>query len=186
MIQLPRRSVTRFFIPLIDVLTVLFCIYLLLPIVKTPGAADAASTDGNLLPLNPQERAELDRLRREVQSLRRPGGLTEAERQEILRLRQEKIETLEQRLAIRVLEIDADTGKLLYYDPERVPINTEAEARALIERKKREAPGRELYFLFLFPRKLTGFPEERQVKQYERWFEGVAHGFDNPRAKSSQ
>jgi hypothetical protein len=185
MIQMPRRSVTRFFIPLIDVLTLLFCIYLLLPIVKTPGEAEGAEgtvLEGNLTPLNPQERAELQRLRREVQALRRPGGLTEMERQEIQRLRQEKIETLERRLAIRVLEIDADTGQLYYYDPERVPINTEAEARALIERHKREAPGRELYYLFLFPRRLTGFPQGRQVEQYKRWFEGVAYGFDNPRA----
>jgi len=33
MIRLPQRSVTRFFIPLIDVLTLLFCIFLLIPLV---------------------------------------------------------------------------------------------------------------------------------------------------------
>ena len=33
MIQMPRRSVTRFFIPLIDVLILLFCIFLLMPLV---------------------------------------------------------------------------------------------------------------------------------------------------------
>src|ERR1017187_4625818 len=32
MIQMPRRSVTRFFIPLIDVLILLFCIFLLMDI----------------------------------------------------------------------------------------------------------------------------------------------------------
>ena len=40
MIQMPQRSVTRFFIPLIDVLTLLFCIYLLMPIVKPALAED--------------------------------------------------------------------------------------------------------------------------------------------------
>src|SRR5262249_55125131 len=33
-ITLPRRSVTRFFIPLIDVLILLFCIFLLMPFVS--------------------------------------------------------------------------------------------------------------------------------------------------------
>ena len=34
MIQLPQRSVTRFFIPLIDVLTLLFCIFLVMPLAQ--------------------------------------------------------------------------------------------------------------------------------------------------------
>src|SRR6266852_5028203 len=37
MIAFPRRSVTRFFIPLIDVLTLLFCIFLLMPMIKETG-----------------------------------------------------------------------------------------------------------------------------------------------------
>ena len=40
MIEFPRRSVTRFFIPLIDVLTLLFCIFLLMPLVKAKAEAD--------------------------------------------------------------------------------------------------------------------------------------------------
>src|SRR5439155_4759614 len=39
MIQFPRRSVTRFFIPLIDVLTLLFCIFMLMPMIKETGEA---------------------------------------------------------------------------------------------------------------------------------------------------
>ena len=38
MIVLPKRSVTRFFIPLIDVLILLFCIFLLMPFVSGPPA----------------------------------------------------------------------------------------------------------------------------------------------------
>ena len=37
MIQMPRRSVTRFFIPLIDVMTLLFCIFLLMPMIQSTG-----------------------------------------------------------------------------------------------------------------------------------------------------
>src|SRR2546421_228343 len=37
----PRRSVTRFFIPMIDVLTLLFCIFLLMPFVKSAGEEGA-------------------------------------------------------------------------------------------------------------------------------------------------
>lgn len=185
MIQLPRRSVTRFFIPLIDVLTLLFCIFLVMPFVKATGDAQdqaaAARAGGPLEPADPLARPEEpldgDRLaaeRAQVQTLER----------ELQRLRAEQIETLQHRLAIRVLEIDPDTGRLYYNEPEqRVEITSQAEARALIERQKREAPGRELYYLFLFPRRVTGYPQERQLKQYERWFEGVAHGIDNPRGK---
>jgi hypothetical protein len=179
MIQLPRRSVTRFFIPLIDVLTLLFCIYLLMPIVKGPAEG---STEEDSSPLNRVERAELERLRQQVKALQSPADVTEAERQELERLRTEKLEVLQQRLAIRVLEIDADTGKLFYYDPDPVEIKNEGQAHELIRRQKQEAGGREIYYLFLFPRKVTRFPQKRQIQQYERWFAGVAHAIDNPRA----
>lgn len=184
MIQMPQRSVTRFFIPLIDVLILLFCIYLLLPIVGGSGEKrdQATSTeDASSGALSALERRELEQLRGQAERRAAPA-LIEAERQEIARLRQEKIETLQQRLAIRVLEIDADTGKLLHYDPESVEIASEPQARALIERQRGQTVGRELYFLILFPHKRTGYPEERQVRQYDRWFEGVAHGFSDPRA----
>lgn len=187
MIRLPRRSVTRFFIPLIDVLTLLFCIFLLMPLVQATGdgpepvpgspAAEPAEPTATLRPQRGQvpggpgellqERLELERLRKEQEQLRHA-----------------KMETLQQRLAIRVLEIDADTGKLSYHEPEqRLEITSQADAQALIQRHLREAGGRELYYLFLFPRRVTGYPEERQVKQYERWFADVAHGFDNPRGR---
>ena len=44
MIQFPRRSVTRFFIPLIDVLTLLFCIFLLMPMIKETGEAQESNS----------------------------------------------------------------------------------------------------------------------------------------------
>ena len=131
-----------------------------------------------------QRRQELRRLRKEVRELQQKSALTETDRRELKHLQQEKAQPLERRLAIRVLEIDASSGKLFYYDPERVEISNEAIARATIARHKREAAGRELYYLFLFPRQVTGYPLERQVEQYQRWFSDVAHGFDNPKGAS--
>jgi hypothetical protein len=180
MIRLPQRSVTRFFIPLIDVLTLLFCIFLLMPMIKTPGEepiprpagpdviGDAAGAEKRSDSAGPEEKPKND---------------LDKEREELKRLQHERIEALQQRLALRVLEIDADTGKLYYHEPEqRVELTSEADAHALIARHRREAVGRELYYLILYPRRVTGYPEQKQIQQYERWFENVAHGIDNPRA----
>ena len=42
MIVLPRRSVTRFFIPMIDVLILLFCAFLLMPFSNRTDAGTAS------------------------------------------------------------------------------------------------------------------------------------------------
>jgi hypothetical protein len=175
--------VTRFFIPLIDVLILLFCIYLIMPIIKgSPDSPAGGSAEEAAVPLSERERQELGQLQKKVRELQQENRVTETERRDLERLKEEKQQPLERRLAIRVLEIDAATGKLFHYDPDRVEIPSEAVARAMIARHRRETAGRELYYLFLFPRKLTGYPEERQIEQYQRWFTGVPHGFDNPQA----
>jgi hypothetical protein len=174
MIQLPRRSVTRFFIPLIDVLTLLFCIFLLMPMV-TPAEGTAGT---------PADLARLQELEREVERLRRQGGeLTPKDRQELEHLRQEKTKALQQRLLIRVLEIDAGSGKLYVTDPERIEIRNRDDARDLIERdgRGRAAENRELYYLILYPRdRKSPYPLREQREEYERWFGDVAHGWDIP------
>lgn len=174
MIEMPHRSVTRFFIPLIDVMTLLFCIFLLLPVVKDapPAEAGAERAPG-------ADATEIEELRRRLSELE-GSPLTDRERQELETIRRARIDELQKRLAIRVLEIDGQTGKLYSYDPDPVEIASEAEAASLIRRHREQTGGRELYYLFLFPRKLTGYPQEWQRQQYERWFRGVAHGDDNP------
>src|ERR1700730_15594026 len=174
MIQMPKRSVTRFFIPLIDVMTLLFCIFLLMPIVE-PDSSSGSGSSG-----------ERDDVRYNGKGPGRRESLTEQERQDLEQIRQEKIKTLQNRLVIRVLDIDGQTGKLFCYGPERMEITTEGDAHQLIQRQKEEIdrlpPGgadKELYYLFLRPRN-SPFPLARQRKQYERWFEDVAHGFDDP------
>lgn len=187
MIEMPRRSVTRFFIPLIDVLTLLFCIYLLMPIIKpreegegdTPAETPLTAAERQeLRQLRAQQKtvAELERMQRELKSLQ----------EQLAKLRLENLDTLQKRLAIRVLEIGAD-GKLYYYDARRSQDRrTEVTANnvaALIRNQKQQAGGNELYFLILYPRITSGFPVfplRSQREEYDHWFAGVAHGYDIP------
>jgi hypothetical protein len=177
MIQLPRRSVTRFFVPLIDVLTLLFCIFLLMPMVK-PSGETGMSQIASL-------EAQLRTTQEELEKQRKEGGATENLQNELKRLREEKIKTLQQRLQVRVLEIDPNTGKLYYNAPERLEIRGEADARELIEKDQRNqgSDRRELYYLILFPRDpASPYPLRGQREQYDRWLAEVAHGWDIPGA----
>jgi hypothetical protein len=172
MIRLPQRSVTRFFIPLIDVLTLLFCIFLVLPLADPSAEADPASEE------------RLRSLEQEVQQLRQARGeVPERLRAELERLRKEKGKALEKRLAVRVLEIDTETGQLFYRDPDRLQIDDEAVARTLIDHDRRMlgVSPRELYYLILYPRDPhSSKPTRKQREQYDRWFSGVALGYDIP------
>jgi hypothetical protein len=173
MIQFPRRSVTRFFIPLIDVLLLLFCIFLLMPLVK--GGNESVAEETNVVR---QERVrkleeELERLRRQLRDT--PQDV----RTELEKLRQEKIQTLQDKLAIRVLEIDAANGKLAYRDPERVEIDTQAKATEMMEQDRAQRGKREMYYLILYPRDpASPYPLREQRERYERWFASAAHGWD--------
>ncbi len=177
MIQMPHRSVTRFFVPMIDVLTLLFCIYLLMPMV-----ADAPGSE-----TEPQRLAREERLRNLEKELahREPfgAGVPAQLREEIERLRREKIETLQKRLWVRVLEIDDKTGKLYYRNPERVEIRDQADANKLIDldRVQQGVAKRDLYYLILYPRdRSSPYPTREQRQRYDRWFQGVALGYDVP------
>jgi hypothetical protein len=176
MIQMPQRSVTRFFIPMIDVLTLLFCIYLLMPMVAPADPEEEA-----------QRREREEKLRSLEAELARKGVVGEEVparlREEIERLRKEKVQALQTRLSVRVLEIDAETGKLYYRDPDRVEVRSQEDARKLIERDRSQqgVATRELYYLILYPRDpRSAYPTNEQRKRYDRWFEGVARGYDIP------
>jgi hypothetical protein len=177
MIRLPQRSVTRFFIPLIDVLTLMFCIFLLLPLVQPAGeGADAGSS---------AREERLRQLEREVERLRKEGAdLPKEKLDQLAELRKATGKALQERLAVRVLEIDSLTGRLYYHDPQRVEVRDQADARALIDRDRRERAEsrRELYYLILYPRDpASPYPTRGQREKYDRWFEGVALGYDVPR-----
>ncbi len=174
MIEMPSRSITRFFIPMIDVLTLLFCIYLLMPI--------ASAEDGE----DPADRAEAERRLRELEAAAgaKAGPLDAKLRDELERLRKERIEALRQRLSLRVLEVDGKTGDLFYRDPDPVPIGGPADARKLISRDREAVgPARELYYVILAPRDRTAaHPTREEADRFRDWFAGVALGFDYPGA----
>ena len=171
MIQMPRRSVTRFFIPLIDVLTLLFCIYLLMPLVKKTGDGEPAGSQGSgTTPVGVEKEPEKEK---------EPAALLEQERFELERLRREKIELLKQRLSVQVLEIDGKDGRLFHRGADKVEVASQADVADLIGRNKKEAGPRELYYLFLYPSRGSGYPEQGQVLKYRKWFQGVAHNLDD-------
>ena len=181
MIELPKRSVTRFFIPLIDVLTLLFCVFLLMPVVQP---SDAANTGDN-----GATAAKLRQLEEELAQIHAQGGDTRKLQEELERLRKQLGKSIKDRLAVRVLEIDGKTGKLSYQrrDPNGgvtgITIDTQTDASALIDldRRERGVGQRELYYLILYPRDLkSSHPTNDEYKKYQRWFEGVALGFDVP------
>lgn len=167
MIQLPRRSVTRFFIPLIDVLTLLFCIFLLMPVMKQ--ASDAEAREAK--PDSPIDRAAWEK-----------------DRRELAWLKIELSKPIAERLYVKVLEIDGKTGKLYFRDGERQEIATSAQAKDLIARHQQEAGSLQVYYLFLYPYRergqpVAGFPSGKQFALYNEWFVDVPHDFDMPGKK---
>ncbi|MGL4552857.1 MAG: hypothetical protein ACRC33_16900 [Gemmataceae bacterium] len=175
MIRMPPRSITRFFIPMIDVLTLLFCIYLLMPIAQDPDGADT-----------PEDQAARElRLRElEAEAARRGAGddLPAKMREELERLKKMSAEALRQRLTVRVLEVDEKTGKLYYREPDRIEVAGPADARKLIARdREAQGPQKELYYLILCPRDRTSvFPTREDRMNYRQWFDGIALGYDEP------
>jgi biopolymer transport protein ExbD len=165
-IKLPRRSVTRFFVPLIDVLILLFCIFLLMPFVSTPAEApETKEPPKTPLPEN-------------VRDLQRE--LTEA-RDRLARMEKASQARLADRLSVRVLQIDRKDGTLYYFDPDRQEIRTEADVLKLIARQKTLASSaggvKDVLFLILYPQEASGFPTKKQEEQIHDWFRDVPHKF---------
>ncbi len=176
MIEMPRRSVTRFFIPLIDVLTLMFCIFLIMPMVKPSedtGFGRAAREERIR-----QLEAELERAKKQGKSL------STSQEEELKKLREELARTLQQRLVIRVLQIDPQTGRLFYYDDnkKKVFLDSRQTADALIDADRRsQGSNHEMYYLILYPRDAnTIYPLVEDRERFDQWFGGVPHGYDVP------
>jgi hypothetical protein len=187
MIHMPHRSVTRFFIPLIDVLLLLFSIFLIMPALSEEKGSEGQTR----ATMTPEEMADtLESLQRELrrkseeleryQNLQQPLQEIEKMRAELERLRKEKEQALKRSTFVRVLDIDGKTGKLSFFDPANLdnpvtPVHNEKAARALIARHKKEAGERLLYYYFLMPRPVTGYPTQEDEARYKAWFAGVAN-----------
>ncbi len=170
MITQPRRAVTRFFIPLIDVLILLFCIFLLMPFVSGPPSAEPV--DAKTPPKEP--------LPENVRDLQRE--LTEA-RDRIKRMEKAAQARIADRLSVRVLYIDRKDGTLYFFDQDRrQEIRTEVDAQRLIDHQTSLAAttGRginDILFLILYPENPQGFPTKKQEEQIHDWFRNVPHKF---------
>jgi hypothetical protein len=178
MITMPHRSVTRFFIPMIDVLTLLFCVFLLMPIIREN---EATSQEGANSQASAEDlKLELENRQRDLRSLAMDQ---ERARAALAELQKKKREFLQQNLFIRVLEISPRDGTLSFLDP-RMPgspplkIDNEAAARKLIDRNKKEAGDLELFYVFQRPYDPAvnppRFPLDSQTEQYRSWFADVA------------
>ena len=100
----------------------------------------------------------------------------------IKELKKERANLFE-RFHVKVLEIDAKTGRLYSLDDPamgRQEMRSQADAARLIDRERSRAGAKDVCFLLLFPRELTGFPLRDQLEAYRRWFRDVPHSFDNP------
>jgi hypothetical protein len=180
MITMPRRNVTRFAIPLIDVLILLFCIFLLMDF----NAESKADVRGEMVDDQSEKIELLDAdLRKRTQELHkfeelRPR-LEEFDKllQRNAELEKANQQSLQEKADIRIIDINPKDGSLSYYDSSNpanpyIAIDSAEKAKLLIDRHKKEAKGRTLYYYFLFPR--TGRyrlgVESEQEETYKRWF----------------
>ncbi len=157
---LPSRSVTRFLLPLADVMTLLFAIFLLLPhLEQQPGVqAGEVASPGSLWTAGEQRqvREELSRLRR----------VTEL--------------PVSQRLHFVVLNIDGKTGDLTLQEAGKELAFSNQEAIDPVIQRHQEsarAGGRELFYVLQLPRdwKFPGVsavfrPNDDDKKRYAQWF----------------
>jgi len=168
MIVMPRRSVTRFFIPLIDVLILLFCIFLLMPFVSGQPTPET-TTDTKA----PQEKP----LPEDVKTLQ--TMVSEANKR-VERLEKDRLAKLTDRLAVCVMEIDSKDGTLVYFDPDRHEIKTEADAIRAIAKQKalasKDGLVKDVFFQILPPRTDSPYPTLAQMEQMRRWFKDVPSG----------
>ncbi len=167
MISTPRRAVTRFFIPLIDVLILLFCIFLLMPFVSGPTAPEPSD------PKPPKEK-----LPDNVEALQRE--LKEA-KERITRMEAAMQAGLADRVIVRALQVGKDAnGVFLYYydDTGRREIRNSTQTLQLIAQQKtlaiKTGGVKDVMFLILYPHDAKGnplgYPNAKAEKEIQGWF----------------
>lgn len=178
MITPPRRSVTRFFIPLIDVLILLFCMFLLMPFVSSPAKPeDAPGKDDAKAKVPPSD----------VEKLKE-------ERDEAIRRLERFRRDQTGRLQFRSLDIDPSTGLLVDTvggEKQLLPqslVRAKREGRAptpdetrsagdemkeWVKLQKRRAAEQEkdAFFVLRAPRTVAAHPDKADHENYAMWFE---------------
>lgn len=183
MIRMPQRNVTRFIIPLIDVLILLFCIFLLMEF-NSASQADEESEKVADVSFELENRTkDLERRTKELQrfeELRPELAELDKLKDDLERLRNASQKNLQQQAYVRLIDIDAKDGSISFFDdakpmPTTIKITDAKTARALMERHKEEAKGREVYYYFVYPRTRSIYPLFGQEQQYKDWFHGAAN-----------
>jgi len=164
MIVLPRRSITRFFVPLIDVLVLFFCVFLFMPMVTQGDNPDGPSASFSN---SSQPKSE---------------PLLE----EIARLRNKNTLDIQGQLFINVLEIDSKTGELFKRLAERKKIANRELAAKMIEEDLLSSNGKKIMYVILYPQEDTGFPTREQRENYQRWFSSTLVTFQSVGKNSTQ
>lgn len=175
MIKPPRRAVTRFFVPLIDVLILLFCIFLLMPFAeKEAGSGKLSPGEAKVL------RDELDELRRRLANMSSSPESVENLKMQIAQLleREAQRKNADQVLT-RTLQIDGKTGVLSYIrkgpagDLELKPIRNDSDAENLMIEDEASLQGTEkteLLYVIVYPVGRTRYPEVAQEDAFRHWF----------------
>jgi hypothetical protein len=172
-IQRPTRSVTRFFIPLIDVLILLFCIFLFMPFMKQPGNAQSSETKKA-----EPEKMTPEQMKQEIASLRFD---LDSARTEIKKLQKERVDPSE-RLSICVFDIDPKDGSLYHFrDGTPIPVPDRRAAQDVIdEHKRRAGVGKDPFYLIVCPRQVSPYPRKKQIDEYRSWLKEVPYEISNP------
>lgn len=195
----PAHSPTRFLIPLIDVLLVLFGLFMILQVTRPKtnesGPADApeakntqAQTIAN--PSSGRNDLQVEELRKKL------ADLTQKLARERESLRAASASELSGMLAVAVLQIDPADGHLISEDGQ--VMRTEAQARSKIDSDRTKMPTnpgaaeKKLVYLLRYPRVDSLYPTRRQEIEFQRWFAGTVLTNDpapisppNPKTKSN-
>jgi hypothetical protein len=177
MLRPPKRAVTRFFIPLIDVLILLFCIFLLMPYVEKGAIGGARLTAG-----------EAQKLKERIQELERKLELAEKTRetpedlkQQIASLKKKLQANPADRLVVKYVYVDEIDGTLFYWkrilDSAPLKIRLDQEKVRQMVADDRKPPFRQIEDKLLYhivrPQSKSPFPEKIQLREYVGWFAGL-------------
>ncbi|MSR80574.1 MAG: hypothetical protein EXS11_07585 [Gemmataceae bacterium] len=175
----PGHSPFRFLIPLIDVLLVLFGLFMIVQVMQAP-PKEGNSKDNSNRPKTLAPALDKDH---QVEELRKKlTDLTQKFAWERESLRLTSASELAGMLAVSVLQIHPVDGHLFLEDGQT--IRTEAQARAYIEADRARQSAtvadaeKKLVYLLRFPRTESLFPTRKQVMEYQRWFKGTVLSSD--------
>lgn len=178
MIQMPRRNVTRFFIPLIDVLILLFCIFLLMEF----NSESAKDEQVELVAEQTQnfERTEAERVRLTNERHKFEADLPKLNeldklRQELEELKNASKRELTEQWSLQIIDVETKGQLVSFYDRKTLKvekIETEEAVKKLVKKHLDEANGRKVYYLFEYPcGKLTDLATSKRDRYYS-WFTG--------------